>query len=57
MKSLNKVHGKAICRMITWMALVIAKLTVNSTCGLWIYEDEGCEELEQLKKKHEGKVI
>lgn len=50
MKQWKIMLKKAVGQMIATMAVTIATVAANSTCGFWIYEDKGGTKLKELRK-------
>lgn len=50
MKQWRILLKKAVGQMIATMAVTVATVTANSTCGFWIYEDKGSQEIKELRK-------
>lgn len=50
MKQRRILLKKTVGQVIATMAVAIATVTANSTCGFWIYEDEGGATLKELRK-------
>ena len=50
MKQRRILLKKTVGQVIATMAVAIATVTANSTCGFWIYEDKVSAKLKELRK-------
>jgi cyclic lactone autoinducer peptide len=50
MKQRRILLKKTVGQVIATMAVAIATVTANSTCGFWIYEDKESAKLKELRK-------